>query len=56
MGPLFFSETITPEFYKELIMNFISILPVNEQDVWFQKDGATAHIKFNNADVKRVLW
>jgi hypothetical protein len=34
---------ITAERYQELIMNFISLLEVDEQDCWFQQDGATAH-------------
>jgi hypothetical protein len=43
IGPIFFSETITAERYQELIMNFISLLEVDEQDCWFQQDEATAH-------------
>jgi hypothetical protein len=39
----FLSETITAEHYQEFIMNLISLLEVNEQDCWFQQDGATAH-------------
>jgi hypothetical protein len=31
---------ITVERYQELIMNLISLLEVNEQDCWFQQDGA----------------
>jgi hypothetical protein len=38
-----FSETITAERYQELIMNFISLLEVDEQNCLFQQDGATAH-------------
>jgi hypothetical protein len=41
--PIFFSETKTTESYQELIMNFISLLEADEQDCWFQQDGATAH-------------
>jgi hypothetical protein len=42
IGPIFFSETITAERYQELIMNSISLSEVDEQDCWFQQDGATA--------------
>jgi hypothetical protein len=41
--PIFFSEKITAERYQELIMNFISIFEVDEQDCWFQQDWFTAH-------------
>jgi hypothetical protein len=34
---------ITAERYQEFIMNLISLLKVDEQDCWFQQDGATAH-------------
>jgi hypothetical protein len=44
IGPIFFSETITDERYRELIMNLISLLEFDEQDCWFQQDRATAHI------------
>jgi hypothetical protein len=43
IGPILFSETITAERYQELIMNFISLLEADEQDCWFQQDGAMAH-------------
>jgi hypothetical protein len=32
IGPIFLSEMITVERYKELIINFISLLEVDEQD------------------------
>jgi hypothetical protein len=44
IGPIFFSETVTAEGYQEMIMNFISLLEV-EQDCWLQQDGATAQIQ-----------
>jgi hypothetical protein len=34
---------MTAERYQELVINFISLLEVDEQDCWFQQDGATAH-------------
>jgi hypothetical protein len=34
---------VTAEHYQELIMNFISLLEVDEQDCWFQQDGAMVH-------------
>jgi hypothetical protein len=34
---------ITAEHYQELIMNFISLLEVGEQDYWLQQDGTTVH-------------
>jgi hypothetical protein len=34
---------ITAEHYQELIMNFISLLEVDEQDCSLQHDGATVH-------------
>jgi hypothetical protein len=43
IGPVFFNETVTADRYQELIMNFISPLEVDEQDCWFQQDGATSH-------------
>jgi hypothetical protein len=43
IGPIFFRETKTAERYQEIIMNFISLLEVDEQDCWFQEDGATVH-------------
>jgi hypothetical protein len=43
IGPIFFSETITAERYQELIMNFISVLEVDERDCSFQQDGIMAH-------------
>jgi hypothetical protein len=33
----------TAECYQELIINFISLLEVDEQDCWFQQDGAMVH-------------
>jgi hypothetical protein len=32
IGLIFFNETITAEYYQELIMNFISLLEFDEQD------------------------
>jgi hypothetical protein len=43
IGSIFFSEMITAEHNQELMINFISLLEVDEQDCWFQQDGATAH-------------
>jgi hypothetical protein len=35
---------ITAKNYQELIMNFMFLLEVDEQNCWFLHDGATAHI------------
>jgi hypothetical protein len=43
IGPIFFSETITAERYRELIMNFIPLFEADEQDCWFQEDWAAVH-------------
>jgi hypothetical protein len=66
IGHIFFSETITAERYEELIMNFISLLEVDEQDCWFQQHGATAHTAnstkqmlsefFGGRIISRILW
>jgi hypothetical protein len=57
---------MTAESYQELIMNFISLLETNEQDCWFQQDGATAHTAnltmqmlsefFGSRIISRKLW
>jgi hypothetical protein len=39
-GGIFFGEMITAECRQELIINFISVLEVDEQDCWFYQDGA----------------
>lgn len=44
VGPIFFTSTIKAETYREMIMQFISLLQVDERDCWFQQDGAPAHI------------
>jgi hypothetical protein len=57
---------ITAECYKELIINFISFLEVDEQDCWFQQDGAVAHTEdstlhmfsmfFGGCIISQNLW
>jgi hypothetical protein len=57
---------IADEHYQELTMNFISLLDVDEQDCWFQQDGAVTHtanstlqmlIKFfGGRTIFRNLW
>jgi hypothetical protein len=52
-GPIFFSKIITTEFHQELIMNFISHLETDEQNLLVSaKWGCGTNSKFNNADVK----
>jgi hypothetical protein len=66
VGSIFFIETITAECYQELIMNFIFLLEVDEQDCWLQRAGATAHTAnstmqmlsefFGGYIISRILW
>jgi hypothetical protein len=66
IGPILFSEPITAERSQELIMNLISLLEVDEQDCWFQQDGATARTAnptlqmlsefFGGRIIPRNLW
>jgi hypothetical protein len=44
VGPIFFSQTVTVEKYKEIIVQFISLLNEEEHFCWLQQDGATWHI------------
>jgi hypothetical protein len=46
IGPIFCRETVTALCNQKLlvIMTFITLLQLEEQDYWFQQDGATAHI------------
>jgi hypothetical protein len=46
IGPIFCRETVTALSNQKLlvIMTFITLLQLEEQDSWFQQDGATAHI------------
>jgi hypothetical protein len=41
IGSIFFIEMATAERYQEIIVNLISLLEVDEQDCWYQQDGAT---------------
>jgi hypothetical protein len=43
VGYIFFSETVTAEKYREIIMQFISLLKEEERFCWLQQDGATSH-------------
>lgn len=43
IGPIFFTETITSERYKDIIENFVSLLEEDERYCWFQQDGAPCH-------------
>jgi hypothetical protein len=43
VAPIFFSETVTPEKYQEIIMQFISLLNEEECFYWLQQDDATLH-------------
>jgi hypothetical protein len=57
---------ITAERYQELIMNFISLSKVDEQNCWFQQEGAKAHATnptmqmlsefFGGRVISRNLW
>jgi hypothetical protein len=56
LGPVFFRETITVERYKELTMNFVSLLDVGEHDCWFQQDGVAAGAATSTMQMPREFF
>lgn len=65
-GPVFFTETINAERYREIVTQFIASLELDERDCWFQQDGATVHTAresiifiqdfFGERLITRPLW
>lgn len=41
--PIFFTSTITGVAYREIIIDFISLLETDEHFVWFQQDSSPTH-------------
>lgn len=66
IGPIFFTSTVNAEVYREIVKQFIALLPQDHRYCYFQQDGATAHTArdtmlflqefFDDRLISRPLW
>ncbi len=50
IGLIFFTSTVSAEVYRDIIMQFVALLELEDQDCWFQQDGTPAHSAVETSD------